>query len=131
MSLSITLSNELEQFLQTQADRLGVPVEALLTRTIEERWSAASHVRSLPARETELLLRLQNAFPPEQTREYLSLCRLSDEGTITEADRKRLLVLIEQRDLQNAERLEVLGELARLRGITLREIMVQLGIQPE
>ena len=131
MSLSVTLPEELEQFLHTQADRLGVPVETLLSRTIEERWSAASRAQSLSTHETALLLKLQNAFPPEQTQEYLALCQRSDEGTLTEDDRARLLFLLEQRDLQNAERLETLGELARLRGVTLREMMAQLDIHPE
>jgi hypothetical protein len=79
--------------------------------------------------ETQLLQKLQNAFPPEQTREYQKLCRRSDAGTITEMERERLLALIEQRDLQNAERLETLGELAQLRGMTLREVMAQLDIR--
>jgi hypothetical protein len=131
MSLPVTLPNELEQFLRTQAHRLGVPIETLLSRTIEERWSAASRAPSLSSYETELLLKLQNAFPLEQTQEYLALCRRSDESTITDAERERLLALIEQRDLQNEERLKTLGELARLRGVTLREVMAQLGIHPE
>jgi hypothetical protein len=67
-------------------------------------------------------------LPNEQ--EYQELCQRSDEGTITEAERKRLLALIEERDLRNAKRLEILGELARLRGVTLREIMVEFDIRP-
>src|ERR1043166_1960511 len=99
MSLSVTLPEELELFLHTQADRLGVPVETLLSRTIEERWSAASRAPSLSAHETSLLLKLQNTFPPEQTQEYRALCQRSDEGTLTEDERTRLLFLLEQRDL--------------------------------
>ena len=131
MSLSVTLPDELERFLHTQADRLGVPVETLLSRTIEERWSAASRAQSLSAHETALFLKLQSAFPSEQTQEYQTLAQRSDEGTLTEGERARLLFLLEQRDLQNAERLETLGELARLRGMTLREVMAQLGIRPD
>lgn len=59
------------------------------------------------------------------------LCQRSDDGMITEKERERLLELIEERDLQNAERLKVLIELAKERGITLREIMAELGIRPE
>lgn len=131
MSVTVTLPNELEQFLHTQADRLDVPIETLLSRTIEERWSAASRAPNLSTYETQLLLKLQNIFPPQQTEEYLALCQRSDNGTITNAERERLFALIEQRDLQNAERLETLGELARLRGVTLREVMAELGIHPE
>ena len=131
MSVPVTLPNELERFLHTQAHRLGIPLETLLSRTIEERWSTASHAKSLSAHETALLLKLQNIFPPEQTQEYRTLCQRSDDGTLTEAERTRLLNLLEERDLQNAERLETLGELAQFRGVTLRKVMAQLGIQPE
>lgn len=65
------------------------------------------------------------------TQEYRMLCQRSDDGMITEKERERLLELIEERDLQNAERLKVLIELAKERGITLREIMAELGIRPE
>ena len=131
MSHSISLPNDLEQFLQTQAQRMGVPMETLLTRTIVERWDSVRRAPSLPSRETELLLRLQTLFPPEQAREYQTLCQQSDAGTITEIDRQRLLALIEQRDQQNAERLAIVAELAQLRGASLREVMAQLGIKPE
>lgn len=81
--------------------------------------------------ETELLLKVQSGFVPELTNEYLQLCSKSDEGTITDQERLRLLELIEERDLRNAERLQALGELARLRGVSLHDVMAQLNIRPE
>jgi len=131
MSVSITLPNDLEQFLQTHAQRMGIPIETLLTRTIVERWDKVRRVPGLPSREAELLLRLQTLFPPEQTREYHTLCEQSDTGTLSEPDRERLLNLIEQRDHQNAERLAIVAEVAALHGVSLREMMAQLGIRPE
>ena len=131
MTVSITLPNNLEQFLQNEAQHRGVPLETLLTRTIVERWGTIRQSPSLSSRETELLLRLQTLFSPEQTREYLALSEQSDAGTLTAIDRERLLDLIEQRDHQNAERLAIVAELAGIRGISLHEMMAQLGIRPE
>lgn len=131
MALTITLPNELEQFLQNQAQRAGIPVETLLTRTIIERWERVRRAPGMPTRESELLLRLQTLFPPEQTREYHALCAKSDAGTLIETERQQFLTLLEQRDHQNAERLELVAELAQLRGVSLREMMAQLGIRPE
>lgn len=131
MSVSITLPSDLEQFLQSHAQQVGVPVETLLTRTIVERWDGIRRASGLPNRETELLLRLQSLFPPEQTRQYQTLCQQSDDETITEADRELLLALIEQRDQQNAERLSIVAELAALRSVSLREIMAELEIHPD
>jgi len=130
MSVSITLPNELEQFLQTHAQQVGIPMETLLTRTIIERWDAMRRAPSLPESETDLLLRLQSLFPAEQTREYRALCESSDARELSESDRERLLLLIEQRDFQNAERLQIVAKLAELRGMPLRDMMTALGIQP-
>ena len=131
MSLTITLPNELEQFLQSHAQQVGVPVETLLTRTIVERWDGVRRAPGLPIGESKLLLRLQTLFPPEQTHEYHTLCAKSDAGTLTDAERERFFALLEQRDHQNAERLEIVADLAQLRGVSLREMMAQLGIRPE
>ena len=131
MSVSITLPGDLEQFLQTQAQYIGVPIETLLLRTIVERWDSIRHTPVLPSGEAELLLRLQTLFPSEQTREYHALCQLSDAGTLMNPDRERLIELIEQRDHQNAERLAILADLARIRGVSVREMMTHLGIRPE
>jgi hypothetical protein len=131
MSVSITLPTDLEQFLQTYAQRVGVPVETLLTRTIVERWDGLHSAPGLPTHESELLLRLQTLFPAEQTVEYHQLCEKSDAETLTEAERERFLTLLEQRDHQNAERLEIVAELARQRGPSVREVMQQLGIRPD
>lgn len=131
MFVTIDLPDDLEKFLQTHAQRVGVPVETLLTRTIVERWVGVRQVPGLPASESDLLLRLQNLFPPEETREYLTLCDRSDNETLTESDQMRLRRLIEQRDYRNAERLRIVAELAGLRGISLRETMQQLGIRPD
>ena len=131
MSVSVSLSEDLEHFLQEQAHRLNLPLETLLSRTIEERWSAASRAVNLTSRETQLLLKIQNAFPPEQAEEYHMLCQRSDQGLLTDTQRQRFLELLEQRDLQNAERLEALAELSRLRSVPLRALMADLKIQPD
>lgn len=130
MSVSITLPTDLEQYLHAYARHTGISVEALLTRTVVERWGRSNHGPGAANRESDLLLRLQSLFPPEQTLEYQTLCNQSDAGTLTQGDRARLLALVEQRDHQNAERLEVVAELADLRGKSPREMMVHLGIRP-
>jgi hypothetical protein len=131
MAVAVTLPNDLETWLKTRADQMGVPVETLLSRTIEERWGTASKSPNTPPHETELLLRLQNLFPPEETREYHDLCRKSDDGTLTPDERERFLEVLEQRDLRNAERLEIVARLSQSRGVPFREVMAQLEIRPE
>lgn len=81
--------------------------------------------------DTKLLSRPQTLFSPERTRAYQDLCRRSDAKTLTEAERTRLLALIQQRDEQNAERLPIAAELAKRHGISLREMMAEFGIKPD
>lgn len=131
MSLTITLPNELEKFLESHAHRVGIPVETLLAQTIEQRWDGLRRARGLPNRESELMLRLQTLFSSKQTREYRAFCEKSDNGTLTESEREQFLALLEQQDLQNAERLEIIAELALLRGVSLREMMALLEVRPE
>jgi hypothetical protein len=111
MSVSITLPNDLEEFLQREAARQGVPL--------------------FSERETQLLLKIQNAFPVEQTRLWHQLRDRGEAETLTPEEREHLLRLNEERDLLNANRLEALGEFAQLRGVSVRELMQQLGIRPE
>jgi hypothetical protein len=131
MSVSITLPNSLEEFLSAEASRQGVPLEKLLSTTIEERWSGVSQTPHLSTQETALLLEIQNAFPQEQTLEWQALRKKSDSESLTDAERERFLQINEERDLQNAQRLEAIGKLAHLRNISVRELMKQLGIRPE
>ena len=131
MILAVSVPTEIEHFLRSQATQLGVPIETLLSRTIEERWSASANAVSLSLLETELIHKLNLLTPIAHTSEYKDLCAQSDSGTISSSNRHRLLELIESRDQQNAERLEVLGELARLRGISLRSLMFEFEIRPD
>jgi hypothetical protein len=72
-----------------------------------------------------------NRTPPEtDQREYAQLRRKLKEETLTEVEHSRLKELIDQRELLNAERVEALAQLATLRGVSLRQLMAQLGIPP-
>ena len=50
--------------------------------------------------------------------------------TITEADLQELIRLTDESERLNAERIKHLLELAHLQGVTLDEVMKQLGIEP-
>ena len=81
----------------------------------------------LPQREAELLQRIGQSSPALQPR-YQELNAKRRAATLTPAEHQELLALIEQKEEANAERLRALLELAALRGITLDELMEQLGL---
>ena len=80
--------------------------------------------------ESILLWRIRTSAPEDETRELHRLLRRQKRGTLTEPERKHLLNLIATREQHAAQRLEDLGALARLRGMSVRELMNQLGIRP-
>jgi hypothetical protein len=132
MSHTIILPDDLDSWLQRQATRLGVSVENLLKNTIEERWDAASRAHTLSQRESDLLLQIQTLFPEAETEEFHALCHRhdADKEALTETERIRYRELIRQREKQNAVRLRALGELAKIRGVSLDQVITDLHLEP-
>jgi len=82
-------------------------------------------------REEEALLReiWENAqLPPEKQKRFNRLRRKLQEETATEKERAEYLALLKELERRNVRRLEALIKLARRRGVTVRELMRQLGI---
>jgi len=83
----------------------------------------------LPRMEASLLREINHPFPDDDQAEYDALIELRGAEMLTEKKHTRLLKLTTQREAWEAGRLENLGRLAYLRGLSLRETMKQLGIQ--
>ena len=113
--MTITLPGKLEDLFKAAAKREGVPVEVLAARRLEE---------------SELLWRIRIVAPEDETRELHKLLRKQKSGTLADAERERLLALIDAREQLASQRMEDLGALAKLRGLPVRELMNQLSIRP-
>jgi hypothetical protein len=84
----------------------------------------------LPARETELLRTINLGLPPAGLQRYEELMEGRRRETLTPAEHQELLRLTEEAERLQAERVEALAELARLRGLPLASIAEQLGLAP-
>jgi hypothetical protein len=116
MSLTITLPPEVESRLREDARRELVPVEEVAARRLQE---------------AELLRRIFAYFPPEETREMRALGRKRQaDGALSAAEAERLMELAHRREEKNAARLSDILQLARLRGVSHRQVMAELGIRP-
>ena len=83
---------------------------------------------SLPKDETELLQQINRGLPANVRQRYDVLnAKLHDE-TITPQEHEELLTLIDRVELADAERMQRLIALARLRGVSVDILMKQLGI---
>jgi sulfur carrier protein ThiS len=92
------------------------------------RLQAQRKAVSLPAREAELLVAINQGFPAAWRARYQALqVKLQAEGLSPEEEQE-FFDLITRREKWQAQRLEALAELARLRNTTLRGVMKQLGI---
>ena len=96
-------------------------------------WRASLQARrrapGLPQGESELLIKINQAFPPDVQRRLNELIAKRRAETLTPVEHEELLRLIEQSERAEAARVEALAQLAALRGVSLTMLMDDLGIK--
>jgi hypothetical protein len=153
MTLTLEISPELEEALRATASRQGLPLDRYVLNVLEERvvremdWTENScpaggppvrrppgdkpeRAAVLPRVEAELLQKINEGLPEATWERYRSLKAKRDAEALTEEEHAELLRLVNEIELRNARRLEVVGELARLRGVRLPDLVKQLGLMP-
>jgi hypothetical protein len=83
----------------------------------------------LSAAETRLLKRINRGLPATFCERYARLRAQLKKGTLTPEAHQELLRLTGEAERRDAERAAALFELATLRGVPVRGLMKQLGIQ--
>ena len=120
---------------QVSLDELLHGVEQLSTPDFEHfveqvlSIQAKRHAPSLPKAEAELLQKINRGIPLVVQERFDELNAKRRAETLTPAEHQELLKLIEQIEQTDAERVQYLAELARLRGVPIRMLMSQLGIR--
>jgi hypothetical protein len=82
----------------------------------------------LPEAEAKLLLNINQSIPANIQEEYEELAVKRDDEILTDDEHEKLLQLTEEIETIQAQRIENLAELARLRGVSLTTLMGNLGI---
>ncbi len=117
------------------SNNLLADIERMNLREIDDFLGDVVRIRGrkvapiLPRKEASLLREINQPFLENDQIEYDALVEMRRAENLIEEDHARLLKLTTKRESWEASRLEKLASLARLRGLTLREIMIQLGIQ--
>ena len=83
---------------------------------------------SLPRGETVLLRQINRGLPGRVQQRFDELVAKRRADTMTADERREFLQLVNRIEKHDARRVEWLGQLARLRGQSLREVMQELGI---
>lgn len=87
--------------------------------------------RNIPNKQKEeasLLEKINKGLPFGQVERFRNLNQKRIESSISEQENAELLILLEKIEKLNANRLKYLTSLARLRNISVRELMKQMGI---
>jgi hypothetical protein len=92
---------------------------------------AQRNAPSLQQQESDLLLKINQGIPLDIQKSYNDLIDKRDAEILTDYEYRELLHLTEIIEKQQAQRIEYLIELAKLKGISLNTLMKNLGIQTQ
>jgi hypothetical protein len=132
MILTIDLKADIESALREEAAKAGLDADRFIQRTLEERLKKAANghpkVSSLSGAESKFLKQINEWLPSETWDEYQELREKFRGETLTDVEHQRLTEIYDQIEMINAKRIGFIAELARLRQVSLEEMMRQLGI---
>ena len=127
MSLTLTLPDRTETQLREEAQRRGVSAETYAAQLLE---SFALGRELQEASESDLYGRLGLGFSEEEWKRYYDLVGLRQKESLSDPEHRELLVLNGRLEQANAKRMGALAELAKRRGVTLDQLMREVGVTP-
>ncbi len=101
-------------------------LEAVLSKT-RIVW-AERFAPHLSIQEEKLFSRIYTSFPSELRRRYDQLNKLRSAENLNDAQHQELIALSDNLEIQHADRLTALIELAELRNLTLPSLLESLGV---
>lgn len=101
-------------------------LEQLMSQVISLRAKRKSP--GLSKKETELLLKINKELPVKTQKRFDELNKKRQAETLTPSEHKELLSLIERIEKSDSVRIGHLAELARIRGISLIDLMKESEI---
>lgn len=126
IQVEVKLSSE--DLLKAVSQLNATDLEKFVAQVLELR--AQRQTSHLSQVETELLLKINQGISLETQRNYAELISKRQAELLTLEEQRELLNLTEQIEKLEAQRVEALAELAKLKGISLTSLMNDLGIQP-
>jgi predicted transcriptional regulator len=123
-----TIQIETEQLLNAALQLPPSELERFVAQlfTLKARQKAPS----LPEREAELLMKINRGLPTATQERLNKLIEKRRAETISAKELRELKKLTDRIEKLDAERLELLTELAALRNVPLRKLIKQLGLKP-
>jgi hypothetical protein len=126
IQVEVKLSSE--DLLKAVSQLSSTDLEKFVAQVLELR--AQRKAAHLSRAETELLLKINQGISWETQQNYAALISKRQAELLTLEEQRELLTITEQIEKLEAQRVEALAELAKLKGISLINLMNELGIQP-
>ncbi len=123
-----TIQIETEQLLNAALQMPRPELEQFVRRLFALKTRQESP--GLSEREAELLMKINQGLPTNLQERLSHLIAKRRAETITAKELQELKKLTDQVELLDAQRLELLIELAHLRNVPLRKLIKQLGLTP-
>lgn len=131
MTITLEITPDLEEVLRETAAREGLAPDRyvlnLLRQQLKRNQRTPPH---LPHEEAELLQKINQGLPGATWERYQALKLKRDDETLTPEEHAELIALTDAIEGWNVQRLEIVSQLAKLRGVQLPEMMKELGLLP-
>jgi hypothetical protein len=125
MTIVLNLRQDLEKLLREKAAQDGINPEAFALKLLEDQLATKS-VAELP--DSELVLEAARGLPESAWKRHQELIDLQQtQETLDDVRHRELVELNELIEATHARRMEYVAELARRRGVELRDVMDELG----
>ncbi|MGH9799680.1 MAG: hypothetical protein ACRD82_04885 [Blastocatellia bacterium] len=100
-------------------------------QALQESKPAEPEAPRLSRKESELFLKISQTLPADQQQRHQELRQKREDETLTAEEHAELMVFVEEIQQIWIERLQAVHDLAKLRKVSPREMMRQLGVDPE
>ncbi|WML92271.1 hypothetical protein RCF98_08000 [Thiothrix lacustris] len=126
-TVQITTQASTEELLRSVASLPAAELEQFVTRVLALR--ARLKAPTIPDQEANLLRNINTGLSATQQQRFADLNHKRQEETLTDEEYQELLLLIEEMETKNVERIQNLSLLAQLRQVSLTTLMQNLGIK--
>jgi hypothetical protein len=124
-TINLTLSEELDQKLRTEATKQGVEPDRYILNAL------ITNLQPAALTEASLLNQINTGLSQDAWQSYHALIKKRQAETLTGEEHTQLIELTTRLETLNVQRIQSLMHLATLRSRTLDEVMQDLGINTE
>ena len=130
MNVSLNVPPDIERKLKQAASQIGLSPDSYIVRLLQQELQTRATSARLSAEETDLLQRINASLSAVEWERYRALLAKRDAESLNDKEQAELISLSDQIEQANVRRMEAVAELARVRKVTVPELMSTLGLSP-